>query len=334
MPIRQRGDSYVVDIRQKGVNVRKSFKSQGSASLYHDKVLDFIEQGLTITEIETALSTAMSSSSTETLEGMLQAVYDSRWKYIATGYSNYLKATDIIKALGKSLHPKHVTTEKLRAYADSILASGNQPSSINRSLSNISVLLDHALETGVIESKPKIPWLKVVRTRVRFFTPEEESRILEYFLSTGNQEFHDFVVVLIDTGMRKGELLKLQSKWINGDQLTIPAAICKTRRDRSIFLTRRAKEALARSFPWVYSENQQRKFWGSMRLELGYLDDKDFVMHTLRHTCASRLIQRGTPITHVQKWMGHASIETTLRYGHLTPDDMKGLRDCLQQEDN
>lgn len=41
--------------------------------------------------------------------------------------------------------------------------------------------------------------------------------------------------------------------------------------------------------------------------------------HTFRHTTCSRLVQRGVPILVVQKWMGHSSIQTTMRYAHLAP---------------
>ena len=42
--------------------------------------------------------------------------------------------------------------------------------------------------------------------------------------------------------------------------------------------------------------------------------------HVLRHTFASRLVIRGVPPKAVQDFLGHASIEMTMRYVHLTPD--------------
>ena len=46
-------------------------------------------------------------------------------------------------------------------------------------------------------------------------------------------------------------------------------------------------------------------------------------VHTLRHTFASRLVQRGVNIYDVSKLLGHASVQTTQIYAHLRNDDLQ-----------
>ena len=41
--------------------------------------------------------------------------------------------------------------------------------------------------------------------------------------------------------------------------------------------------------------------------------------HGLRHSFASILVSGGTPLRVVQRWLGHSSITTSERYGHLAP---------------
>lgn len=51
-----------------------------------------------------------------------------------------------------------------------------------------------------------------------------------------------------------------------------------------------------------------------------------FLVHTLRHTCASRLAIAGENATFIQNWMGHSTILVTQSYMHLAPDTLvKGV---------
>ena len=64
------------------------------------------------------------------------------------------------------------------------------------------------------------------------------------------------------------------------------------------------------------------RVWRSMRAGLGQADDKDMVMHALRHTCCTRLVSAGTDLRTVMEWMGHASLDITQRYSHFVPQRM------------
>ena len=47
------------------------------------------------------------------------------------------------------------------------------------------------------------------------------------------------------------------------------------------------------------------------------------VFHTLRHTFASWLVQKGVPLHTVAELMGYKSIAMTQRYAHLSPDSLR-----------
>jgi len=51
--------------------------------------------------------------------------------------------------------------------------------------------------------------------------------------------------------------------------------------------------------------------------------------HTLRHTYATRLLERGASIIEVQELLGHASIQTTQVYTHTVPERLRGAVERL-----
>jgi site-specific recombinase XerD len=63
---------------------------------------------------------------------------------------------------------------------------------------------------------------------------------------------------------------------------------------------------------------------------MGLIGDLEFVIHSLRHTCASRLVNAGVDLYVVCKWLGHSSIQITERYAHLNPDKLVHAVEVLE----
>ena len=81
----------------------------------------------------------------------------------------------------------------------------------------------------------------------------------------------------------------------------------------------------------IFKDHQVKAWKNPVRIHLDR-NDQDFVPHICRHTCASRLVQKGVPLTVVMKWMGHKSMQTTLRYAHLCDKNLEQARDILQSK--
>lgn len=66
---------------------------------------------------------------------------------------------------------------------------------------------------------------------------------------------------------------------------------------------------------------------------MGLADDKGFVRHTARHTCATRLMRAGIPARVVQQWLGHKTRFMTFRYMQVTQSDLAKAWDALERGD-
>jgi site-specific recombinase XerD len=55
------------------------------------------------------------------------------------------------------------------------------------------------------------------------------------------------------------------------------------------------------------------------------------VPHVLRHTCASRLVRGGLDLRRVQRWLGHHTLQATMRYAHLANHDLDCCVAVLEQ---
>ena len=75
--------------------------------------------------------------------------------------------------------------------------------------------------------------------------------------------------------------------------------------------------------PFPQNINAVEHSWRMVRKKLGLAHEKDFVMHSLRHTCITRLLKKGIGIEVVSKIVGHKEIRMTQRYNHPSKDDLK-----------
>ncbi|MDN8037419.1 tyrosine-type recombinase/integrase [Burkholderia vietnamiensis] len=193
-------------------------------------------------------------------------------------------------------------------------------STVNRKLTNVHSVLKYAHDREWLAKMPKFAWKAEDEGRVRWITAEEEILMFGCLAKWGEDEVARFIAVLLDTGMRRGELLKLQPKDVDGPWVRL--WVNKTKKARSVPLTERAEAALAVGLPFRLDENKLRQVWDKLRSAMGLEDDENFVLHALRHTAATRTLAKTGNIAMVQKLLGHRKIETTMRYAHISDEDL------------
>jgi integrase len=202
---------------------------------------------------------------------------------------------------------------------------GNSNATINRKMSALSKLLRKAHKMGDISVLPDFTRQKERAGRVRFLEHDEETRLFAA-IGARNPLYERLCIFLVDSGARLGEALGLRWNDLQGSMATF--WITKSGRSRSVPLTTRARKALGHATtrglgPFSGIDQQQfRTVWKLAKQDAGFVDDPDLVPHVLRHTCASRLVRGGIDIRRVQMWLGHQTLQMTMRYAHLASNDL------------
>ena len=214
---------------------------------------------------------------------------------------------------------------------------------VHRELALLRRMLNVALANGWIIKNPfarKSGLISVAdeRKRERILTREEEARLLA--ACTGLREhLAPILVCALDTGMRRGEILKL--KWIDvdfaADTITVREFNTKTMQERQIAMTERLKEALEAVFEKSTKASDALVFGIKDGVRRSFVTARkaaglpDVRFHDLRHTAASRLIRMGVPLNEVGKLLGHTQANTTLRYINANVETARRAATALDQ---
>ncbi|MGC3025884.1 tyrosine-type recombinase/integrase [Burkholderia sp. DN3021] len=249
---------------------------------------------------------------------LLRVAGRALWRGKAYELTAYRNVEHFIKVVG-DLPLDEIRTTTIDDFVNEV-AGTLADSTVNRKLTNVHSVLKYAHDREWLVKMPKFAWKTEDEGRVRWITAEEEQQMFFFLYCWDELEMVRFVEVLLDTGMRRGELLKLQPKDVDGPWVRL--WVNKTKKARSVPLTERAEAALAVGLPFRLNENRLRQVWERLRSAMGLEDDEDFVLHALRHTAATRTLARTGNIAMVQKLLGHRKIETTMRYAHISDDDL------------
>jgi integrase len=182
------------------------------------------------------------------------------------------------------------------------------------------------LAVGLIPRQLVKPWGEEGEARLRWFSDEEEALILQTLRLWSLPDWHDFFVLLMDTGARpwkEARGLRWEAISKTPRMATLEGRTTKNGKSRAVPLTARAAEAIERQRgrqegPFCHlSMDAGQTVYERLRAHLPQLEGT--MWYTARHTFASRLVQRGVDLYRVQKLMGHANPQQTQRYAKLAP---------------
>ena len=220
-----------------------------------------------------------------------------------------------------------------------------KPATINRELAALSLLFSKAVEWGWVDHRPAtIKRLKEHSGRITYLTVEQIERLLKMAEGDQNRQIHPFIKIGLDTSMRKTEILSIQRKDINLQQLVIyiPKAKAGAREQP---ITADLGEYLAAYVAtlrpgeqWLFP-SPAAKDGRTVNLDKPFrrcvlaagLDVKQVVRHTLRHTAITHLVQAGVDLPTVKRISGHKNLSMVERYSHQNGAHIQTAMDKLSE---
>lgn len=227
---------------------------------------------------------------------------------------------------------------------------------INRYRATLASVFNYALSREIIDVSPLkaggIPKLKESRGRRRIITREEEQKLYDAAKESTWPMMRLFLRMCFTTAARKSEVLNL--RWNDVHLADSVAILPKTKNDepRALPLVGDVKADLAATAKvkplgsdYVFFDPKKPKqpknidtLWRMVRERAGLYQDRDdpldqVVLHSTRHTAATKLLKGGANLAQAAAVTGHKSLSQLKRYTHFDAQDSVDLAQRLLSGD-
>jgi integrase/recombinase XerC len=265
--------------------------------------------------------------------------------YTVKSYRNDLEQfADYLESEFEIITVEDVDFKAIRGFLGSLLRGGFKKSSAERKLAAIKSFFAYLTKRGIVKNNPAV-LVKSPRKEKRvpsFLTQTDAARLMDLPQGEKPTDVRNKLILelLYGTGIRAGELCQLDTTAINrsrktvtvmgkgrkerilpfGEMVTVAmdkylkarGEILKGKKENALFLNKSGGRLSTRSLQRIVK---------SFIKKVAQLSKSS--PHTLRHSFATHLLERGADIRSVQELLGHASLSTTQVYTHITVRRLK-----------
>ena len=229
-----------------------------------------------------------------------------------------------------------ISSRNIDQFISSIMAYSRSAASLYHR--TLKAAFNKALAWNYIKENSfnKIKTPKVIKGYPIFINHSELQNIIEH---TTYDFLKDIFTVAFNTGLRLGELINMKWDWINFEQNIITAKnskefTTKGKKERIIPMNQIVQTIMKKRIPIPFNndfifvrlkgiklneEFVSKSFKQAVRD--AKLNDK-IHFHSLRHSFASNLVQKGVSLYVVKELLGHEDIKTTQIYSHLQQENL------------
>ena len=339
--IRKRGDIYEVDYYYNGRRVRKATGTSKKVAELYLKDIDvkiarqefgFEKQDAVLTKLIEDYQSYCKTNLAPGTRKRYGSILDNFLRFLKEEYSHLKKVSQF--------HAK--IFEDFKTFRK---GEGAANRTVNAEMIVIRMMFRLAVTWGYSKENPSdgVSKLRVPLKNAPAFLTEEQCKAL---LEAADDFLRPIFVTFLNTGMRKGELENLEWSDVDFDRRKIKIIVkdnwSPKTDEREIPINDGLYEILlkqkerANGSKYVFPDEDGGKIYKNRllrrlktlakRLKFGEVD----TIHALRHTFASHLVMKGVDLATVKKLMGHADIDTTMIYSHLTEKHVDDAVDKLK----
>lgn len=250
----------------------------------------------------------------------------------------------IVRDFAKYFHqpPDKLGPEQIRQYqAHLFQAKKLAPATVSQYVSALRFLFVKTLRRHFLAEY--IPFPKSHKRLPTVLSPEEVARLID---SARNLYHRTLLMTLYSTAVRRAELCRLKVQDIDSQRMMIRIHQGKGGRDREVPLSPKLLETLRVYWRWMRPTTflfpgtvkgvradvpiTPNVVWLACRQAAQKAGiTKHLSPHSLRHSCASHLLEAGADLRTIQVLLGHSRLEHTLLYLHLSPKHLQAIPNPL-----
>lgn len=253
---------------------------------------------------------------------------------VQLGYLKVLLETFGARRITSITHSDLESFREARLQTKTYRGTDRSAAHVHRELALLRGILNYAKRQGWLTRTPFEMGEPVIRAanevhRDRTLSPDEETRLLA--ACTGKRAHLRCIVIgLVDTALRKGELLALEWRDVDLDAglIAVRGETTKTLKDRKVGITARLRVELnelakRRRSPTdkVFPQGDFKRAFSAACKAAGI---QNLRAHDLRHSGVTRWIQSGMPVAEVMRLSGHRTLNVAFRY--INADDSTARR--------
>jgi len=334
-----------IDLQYRGIPLAQRFTLFGDARQWLHEQKKAIDEGLHHNQKGDLLEPLALQWLNKSLD-----VEDSTW----LRYDGLLR-NHILPAFGNRV-ANEITKADVMEWIRDAKSREVSSSTVDKVVRQLGRIFKHLIEEGVLTSSP-IQGLKLrtlAKKEMRVLSVSEVERLSQHCKSNGF-----FIIFLAMTGLRIGEARALQVRDVDlvGRRINVNKSFkrlksggegiggTKTKQTRSVPFGNSIQQGLKEQLrgkgadDFVFTNSlggalDYRSFLRNVFRPAAKLSGiQDLVIHELRHTFASHMLQTiKAPVTVVSKLMGHSSVTQTLNtYSHLIGDEEQDYADLLDE---